>query len=269
MCWGVLGKLVRMEGVEGEVEVGGTTIRALVALEDAKPGDVVLVHAGVVIEKLDRERVLENLAVYYDLAKYHYVFNGESEEEAARRAREDMVRLAGELGIPEDEMLRAIREAGEGGAGLGEPRPEGVPETAFSMDYMVQLAETDYLQVMHYTNYVRVCERAFMVMLASAGIGYSRLIHEYGLFIPTVEVSAKLRAPSRLDNRLKVYVWVEEVGRKHVKYRCVVYNATSGRVAADVTHVAVCTDTALTSSHEIPEDVRNALRSMVSASGGA
>ncbi len=264
----MLGKLVRVDGIEGEVEVGGATIRALVALEDAKPGDVVLVHAGVVIEKLDRESVLANLAVYYDLVKYHYVFNGASEEEAGRRALEDLARFAEDLGISSDEVLRAARESGGGeGPGVGGPRPEGVPEAAFSMDYMVQLAETDYLQVMHYTNYVRVCERAFMSMLASAGISYSRLIHEYGLFVPTVEVSAKIRAPSRLDNRLRVYVWLEEVGRKHIKYRCVVYNATSGRVAADISHVAVCTDTALTSSHEIPEDVREVMKSMVPTSG--
>lgn len=253
---------MRVDGVEGEVEVGGATIRALVAVEGANPGDVVLVHAGVVIEKLERERVLANLAVYYDLAKYHYAFNGLDEGEADRRAREDLVKLARDLGIPPEEMLEAMRERVEVPASEP-PRPEGVPDGAFSMDYVVQLAETDYLQVMHYTNYARVCERAFMAMLTRAGIGYSKLIHEYGLFIPTVEVSAKLKSPSRLDNVLRVYVWIEEVGKKHLKYRCIVHNLTSGRVAADVSHVAVCTDTAITASHEIPEDVRAILKTLV------
>lgn len=256
---GVLGKLVKVEGVEGEVEVGGTTIRALIALEEAKPGDVVLVHAGVVIEKLDREKVKSNLAVYYDLNKYHYTFNGLSEGEAEIRAREDLVKLAEALGISAAEILKSTNEDA-GKASFETTKPEGVPEGAFSIDYMVQLAETDYLQVMHYTNYIRVCERAFMSMIASAGISYSRLIHEYGLFIPTVEVSAKIRSPSRLDNRLRVFVWIEEIGRKHIKYRCVVYNLTTGRVAADMHHVAVCTDTAITSSHEIPEEVKSILK---------
>ncbi|MEM2007512.1 MAG: HypC/HybG/HupF family hydrogenase formation chaperone [Sulfolobales archaeon] len=265
MCWGVLGKLVRVDGVEGEVEVGGATIRALIAVEEAKPGDVVLLHAGVVIEKLDRESILANLTVYYDLVKYHYTFNGLSEKEAYTKAREDLVKLAQDLGVSPEELLKVMRES-EREQEAGASKPESVPESSFSIDYVVQLAETDYLQVMHYTNYVRVCERAFMAMLSSAGISYSKLIHEYGLFIPTVEVSAKIRSPSRLDNTLRVYVWLEEIGRKHLKYRCVVHNLTTGRVAADIEHVAVCTDTAITSSHELPEDIKKALGMLVPGS---
>lgn len=253
-----------VEGVEGDVEVGGVLVRALVAVEGARPGDVVLVHAGVVIEKLDREGVLANLAVYYDLVKYHYVFNGASEEEASRRAREDLASLARSLGIPEGEVLRALSEE-PGGAAGGGPAEVEVPEKAFYIDYSVQLAETDYLQVVHYTNYLRICERAFMSALSSAGMSYGKLIHEYGIFIPTVEVSARIRSPSRLDNSLRVYVWVEEIGRKHLKYRCVVHNKTTGRVVADVTHVAVCTDTAITASHEIPKEVRQALEKLTSS----
>lgn len=259
MCWGVLGKVVSVSGLEAEVEVGGAVIKALVAMEGLNPGDVVLVHAGVVLEKVDREDVIRNLSVYYDLMKYHYVFNGIPEEEASSRAREDLVKLATELGVPADEILRSIDEGGEvlevGGGG----RPPEVPDGAFTLEYTVQLAETDYLQVMHYTNYMRVCERTFMALLREVGLSYTRLIHEYGVFIPTVEVSAKIKSPARMDNALRVYVWVEEIGRKHIKYRCVVENTATGRVSADVVHVAVCTDTAITSSHEIPEDVRVAL----------
>ncbi|MEM0066639.1 MAG: HypC/HybG/HupF family hydrogenase formation chaperone [Sulfolobales archaeon] len=261
MCWGVLAKLVRVDGVEGEVEVGGATIRALIAVEEAKPGDVVLLHAGVVIEKLDRESILANLTVYYDLVKYHYTFNGLSEEEADRKAREDLVKLAQDLGISPEELLEVLRESMREQEDKAS-KQESVPESSFFIDYVVQLAETDYLQVMHYTNYIRVCERAFMAMLSSAGISYSRLIHEYGLFIPTVEVNAKIKSPSRLDNTLRVYVWIEEVGRKHLKYRCVVHNLTTGRIAADIEHVAVCTDTAITSSHELPEDIKKALETL-------
>jgi len=262
MCWGVLGKLVEISGVEGEVDIGGARVRALVATEDVKPGDVVLVHAGVVLEKLDREDVMANLAVYYDLMKYHYVFNGMPEGEAEKKAAEDLTRLARELGVDPGELAGALSE-GQGAVYPQSTYPEGVPPNAFHMEYAVQLAETDYLQVMHYTNYMRVCERAFMEMLSSAGIGYSKLIHEYGIFIPTVEVKAEVKSPCRLDNKLKVYVWIEEVGKKHLRYRCLVYNTATNRLAADVSHVAVCTDTAISSSHEIPAEVREVLEKLV------
>ncbi len=259
MCWGVLGKLVSVSGLEAEVEVGGAVIKALVAIEGLNPGDIVLIHAGVVLEKVGREDVLRNLSVYYDLMKYHYVFNGVPEEEASSRAREDLAKLAAELGVPIDDVLKSVQDAGELSEEGGRVTPLEVPERAFSVEYAVQLAETDYLQVMHYTNYMRICERAFMALLREVGLSYTKLIHEYGVFIPTVEVSAKIRSPARMDNTLKVYIWVEEMGRKHIKYRCVVENTATGRVSADVVHIAVCTDTAITTSHEIPEDLRKAL----------
>lgn len=250
-----------VDGVEGEVEVGGATVRALVAIDDVKPGDVVLVHAGVVIEKLDRESVLANLAVYYDLVKYHYVFNGFSEGEAGERAREELAKLARDLGVSEGEVLAALTE-GSGKVVRESIEQVEIPEEAFYIDYTIQLAETDYLQVTHYSNYLRVCERAFMSMLASAGTSYSRLIHEYGVFIPTVEVSAKIKSPSRLDNTLRAYVWIEEIGRKHLKYRCLIYNQTTKKLAADITHIAVCTDTAITTSHEIPKEIKTTLEKL-------
>lgn len=260
----MLGKLIEVSGIEGEVDVGGARIRALVAAEDVKPGDVVLVHAGVVLEKLDREDVIANLAVYYDLMKYHYVFNGMPESEAEKKAAEDLTRLAQELGIDAGELATALSKEQEDYLYSQEPtRPEGIPPNAFYIEHKVQLAETDYLQVMHYTNYLRVCERAFMELLSSVGIGYSRLIHEYGIFIPTVEVKAEIKSPCRLDNKLRVYVWVEEVGRKHLRYRCLVYNTATGRLAANISHVAVCTDTAISSSHEIPAEVKSVLERLV------
>jgi len=259
----VLGKLVEVSGIEGEVDVGGARIRALVAAEGVKPGDVVLVHAGVVLEKLGREDVIANLAVYYDLMKYHYVFNGMPEDEAEKKAVEDLKRLARELGIDVEELATALGKEREDVYSQQPTSPEGVPPNSFHIEYTVQLAETDYLQVMHYTNYIKVCERAFMELLSSVGIGYSKLIHEYGIFIPTVEVKAEIKSPCRLDNKLRVYVWIEEVGRKHLRYKCSVYNTATGRLAANISHVAVCTDTAISSSHEIPAEVRSVLEKLV------
>ncbi len=55
-------RVVSIEGVEAEVEQGGTRLRARIDLvENVKVGDYVLVHAGFAIQTLDEDEALETL----------------------------------------------------------------------------------------------------------------------------------------------------------------------------------------------------------------
>lgn len=55
-------KVINIEGVEAEVEQGGTRLRVRADfVEDVNVGDYVLVHAGFVIQKLDENEALETL----------------------------------------------------------------------------------------------------------------------------------------------------------------------------------------------------------------
>jgi acyl-CoA thioester hydrolase len=142
----------------------------------------------------------------------------------------------------------------------GELDKYNIPENAYKAKYRISLSDTDYLQVMHYTNYFRFCERAQQELLENIGYSYSILIHKYGLFIPTVESWGEFKAPVRLDNEIEVYVWIEEIGRKHIKWRYTIYNITSQRIVGNCYTTSVCTDTTLMEAIELPEDMKTKLR---------
>jgi hydrogenase expression/formation protein HypC len=57
MCWSVPGKITKITGNMGTVELSGIHKDiALDLIEDPKIGEYVLIHAGYAIEKVDEER---------------------------------------------------------------------------------------------------------------------------------------------------------------------------------------------------------------------
>jgi len=105
MCLGVVARVVEIasDGVV-KVDLGGVTVEAL-CMVPVEVGDLVVVHAGIVISKLSREEIVENLRIYYELVKYHYVFNGFDEAEASRRAREYLSKLLNGTDVDIEEVL--------------------------------------------------------------------------------------------------------------------------------------------------------------------
>ncbi len=90
MCWAVPAKVVAIvSDVVAEVDLGGGTIkRVAIGVDNVKPGDYVMVHAGVIIEKLTREGVIENLKFIAEEIRRTEEIMGKSEEEARRAADE-------------------------------------------------------------------------------------------------------------------------------------------------------------------------------------
>jgi hydrogenase assembly chaperone HypC/HupF len=254
MCWGIPGRVVEVDGMYAKVNIGGTVVDTVVGVDGVEVGDYVVVHAGLIVGKLSEDEVISNLAALTELQISNYVSDGLDESTAREKAIEEFKNIVNSLGIDVRKYLRMLENQRKDFEVVSE---EGfkIPDNAYVYRVRTTLADTDYLQVVHYTNYLRFCERAWSELLANLGFSYSRLIHEYGIFIPTTEVSYKVLTPSRLDNDLELYVWVENIRSKSIKWRCVVKNITTGKVSADITHTTVCTDTALTQSLEIPKEL--------------
>jgi hydrogenase expression/formation protein HypC len=71
MCLAIPVKVIKIKKTIAEVDMAGVKRDADVRfLENVKPGDYVLVHAGFAIEKIDEEQAKETLKllkeVYYD-----------------------------------------------------------------------------------------------------------------------------------------------------------------------------------------------------------
>ncbi len=71
MCWAVPAVVVEVdqENNIAIVDFGGVKREVLVGIEDVKPGDIVLVHAGLIISKVDTEALEEYKKLMEEIEK--------------------------------------------------------------------------------------------------------------------------------------------------------------------------------------------------------
>jgi len=93
MCWGVPGKVIKVEGITAIVDFGGAKRKVFLGMDDIKEGDLVMVHAGVIISKVSREELLQSFKYYEDLAVELEVLSGKPEEVARREAQQYLKNL--------------------------------------------------------------------------------------------------------------------------------------------------------------------------------
>ncbi|MEM3546458.1 MAG: HypC/HybG/HupF family hydrogenase formation chaperone [Candidatus Bathyarchaeia archaeon] len=99
MCWGVPAKVLKVEGFKAYVDFGGGVKReVLVAVSDLKDGDYVIVHAGIVISKVDREEALKVLEAYMDMAVQQAREDGLNEEEVKQYYKALKSEVFGDIG---------------------------------------------------------------------------------------------------------------------------------------------------------------------------
>lgn len=68
MCLAVPTRILEVEGLQADAEIGGVRRRISVALTpEVRPGDYVLVHAGFAISILDEDEARESLALFKEL----------------------------------------------------------------------------------------------------------------------------------------------------------------------------------------------------------
>lgn len=77
------------------------------------------------------------------------------------------------------------------------------------LEHVVQYYETDQMQVVHHSNYVRWFEEARTHWMDQAGMSYARM-EELGIIIPVLTVSAKYVKMCRFGERVLVDLTVEE-----------------------------------------------------------
>ena len=69
MCLAVPVKVVSVEGIEAEVEIGGVKRRVSIMLPpEARVGDYVLLHTGYAINVIDEAEALETLKILEEMA---------------------------------------------------------------------------------------------------------------------------------------------------------------------------------------------------------
>ena len=92
-------RVVSIEGMEAVVDFGeGVKRRVLLGASDVRPGDLVVVHAGVVIGKVKLREALAMLDAYVELSVEMAVEDGVPRSVAEREVRERVERIKQALG---------------------------------------------------------------------------------------------------------------------------------------------------------------------------
>lgn len=70
MCLGIPGKIIEINGFVARVDVAGATKEAdLRLMQEARPGDFVIIHAGFAIEKVDEAKARETLELIKEIIR--------------------------------------------------------------------------------------------------------------------------------------------------------------------------------------------------------
>jgi YbgC/YbaW family acyl-CoA thioester hydrolase len=83
----------------------------------------------------------------------------------------------------------------------------------------VEFGDTDMAGIVHFANYFRFMEAAETEYLNCLGLSVSWQAGEERLGFPRVSASCDFASPARFQDVLEIAVYVEEVGRKSVRYR--------------------------------------------------
>jgi hydrogenase expression/formation protein HypC len=86
MCWAVPAKVISIDSdVMATVDLGGNTLKKVaIGVENLNKGDYVMVHAGVIIAKLSKEEVIENIKFVAEQIREAAEIEGENPEEAVK-----------------------------------------------------------------------------------------------------------------------------------------------------------------------------------------
>ncbi|MBW9141884.1 MAG: HypC/HybG/HupF family hydrogenase formation chaperone [Candidatus Aramenus sp.] len=86
MCWAVPAKVVSIDSdVVATVDLGGNTLKKVaIGVENLNKGDYVMVHAGVIIAKLSKEEVIENIKFIAEQIREVAQMEGGNPEEAVK-----------------------------------------------------------------------------------------------------------------------------------------------------------------------------------------
>jgi len=89
MCWAIPGKVVKIKGLNAIVDIGGIHQEVISTL-DVKPGDYVMVHAGIIIEKIKEEEAKKLVDSLIELYIESATEIGLTRDEAEKEIRKKM-----------------------------------------------------------------------------------------------------------------------------------------------------------------------------------
>jgi YbgC/YbaW family acyl-CoA thioester hydrolase len=83
----------------------------------------------------------------------------------------------------------------------------------------VEFGDTDMAGITHFANFFRYMESAETEFLRSLGLSVAWHDGDRKVGFPRVSVACDFKSPARFEDVLDIAVYLEEIGRKSVRYR--------------------------------------------------
>jgi len=138
------------------------------------------------------------------------------------------------------------------------PPPPHSPAPYLVEEY-VRWSDVDFAGIIFYGSYVRFFEIAETELFRACGLAYAQVFDKYDIFLPRKAVHSEFYAPARLDERLRVAVYVGRVGTRSMTLNFDVLRDTSNLLRAAGWMVLVCVDRAHLKPQALPAGLVQAL----------
>jgi acyl-CoA thioester hydrolase len=125
----------------------------------------------------------------------------------------------------------------------------------FKTSYRVSWVDTDAAQVLHFSNYFRIFEKAEEEMYTQLGLSFDEIRQRYNFWLPRVEALCRFKAPAKFSDVLEVSLTVQEIMDKAVKYGFTMINKKSAQLIAEGYVVVVVADKKSGHAVNIPKEL--------------
>jgi len=129
----------------------------------------------------------------------------------------------------------------------------------FRTSYRVTWADTDAAQVVHFSNYFRLFERAEEDFYRHLGFSFAD-IRTKGLWFPRVEAFCQYKKPAGFNDLLETELTVEGLKEKSVKYGFRIINKDTDVLVATGYVVVVAADKQAGKATQIPIEIAEKLK---------
>ncbi|MEE8133855.1 MAG: thioesterase family protein [Gemmatimonadales bacterium] len=129
----------------------------------------------------------------------------------------------------------------------------------FFVDEYVRWSDVDYAGIIFYGAYVGFFEIAETELFRDAGMPYGEVFDRFDMWLPRAHLSCDFSYPARLDDQLRVAVYISDFGRTSIRIHFDVVHRSAGVLAASAHEVLVCTDRETLRPRTIPPEFRELL----------
>lgn len=136
------------------------------------------------------------------------------------------------------------------------PLPWAMAAQLFTVDEYVRWSDVDFAGIIFYGAYVRFFEIAETELFRRAGMPYGKVFDRFQVWLPRAHLECDFMYPARLDDCLRVAVYVARFGTSSLRLNFDVLHVGARTLAAAGHEVLVSTDRDGLKPRPLPEELR-------------